>query len=110
MFEIQDISPPPRSLGIHALPPSTHNGDLIEVEGSAYVVQSVVMQYKLVRGRYKRDHARLEVQGTGRMLANLFLEELYQKEGPTGSDGHSGGSSDSSSGGGGSGGGSGGTQ
>ncbi len=149
MFEIQDISPPPRSLGIHALPPvsrlgvgpeqlagplvlscgqasgwqresgaqladptgavpcrtcrrqgsaascgcfvpfmlhllrfrpsgcpfqhraapaagtatdppaaalctqSTHNGDLIEVEGSAYVVQSVVLQYKLVRGRYK---------------------------------------------------------
>lgn len=32
---------------------NTHNGDQIEVEGSAYVVQSVIMQYKLVRGRYK---------------------------------------------------------
>ena len=99
LFEVTDISPPPQSLGIHALPPvrvgrllcatgacgratclpsarlcpvascptasrrpppspaapqNTLNGDQIEVEGSAYVVRSVVMQYKLVRGRYRR--------------------------------------------------------
>lgn len=29
-------------------------------------MQSVVLQYKLVRGRYEREHARLEVQHTGR--------------------------------------------
>jgi hypothetical protein len=28
---------------------NTHNGDQIAVAGSSYVVQSVVMQYKLVR-------------------------------------------------------------
>ncbi|GAB4818638.1 hypothetical protein N2152v2_005684 [Parachlorella kessleri] len=78
LFEVQDISPPKRSLGIHALPPTTHNGDEIEVEGSSYVVQSVVMQFKLVRGRYEREHARLEVQHTGRFLYNTFLEELYR--------------------------------
>ncbi len=32
---------------------NTHNGDQIEVEGSAFVVQAVVMQYKLVRGKYR---------------------------------------------------------
>lgn len=30
----------------------------------------------------RRDHARLEVRNTGRLLANLFLEQLYQQEGP----------------------------
>lgn len=34
-------------------PQNTHNGDQIEVEGSAFVVQAVVMQYKLVRGKYR---------------------------------------------------------
>ena len=33
MFEVKDVSPPPRILGIHSLPPDTHNGDQIEVEG-----------------------------------------------------------------------------
>ncbi|KAL4443314.1 hypothetical protein ABPG75_011051 [Micractinium tetrahymenae] len=84
LFEVHDVSPPPRSLGIHALPPNTHNGDQIEVEGSAFVVQAVVMQYKLVRGKYRRDHARLEVQNTGRMLANLYLEEMYRMGDPSG--------------------------
>ncbi|PSC75507.1 hypothetical protein C2E20_1129 [Micractinium conductrix] len=91
LFEVQDLSPPPQSLGIHALPPNTHNGDQIELDGAAYVVQSVVLQYRLVRGKYRRDHARLEVRNTGRMLANLFLEELYQREGPPGADGEAGG-------------------
>jgi hypothetical protein len=44
----QVISPPQRTLGVHALPPDTHNGDLIEVEGHNYIVESVVLQYKLV--------------------------------------------------------------
>lgn len=77
---MQDVSPPKRSLGIHALPPTTHNGDEIEVAGASYVVQSVVLQYKLVRGRYEREHARLEVQHTGRFLYNHYLEEMYRKD------------------------------
>lgn len=32
--------------------------------------------------RRRRDHVRLEVQNTGRMLANLFLENLFQRDGP----------------------------
>lgn len=78
VFEVQEVSPPPRSLGIHALPASTSNGDWIDVGGSAYVVQSVVLQYKLVRGRYQRDHQRLEVTAGGRLLAEQFLEGLLE--------------------------------
>ena len=45
----------------------------------------------------RRDHARLEVQNTGRMLATMFLEGLYQREALPGADG-GGGSSGSSGG------------
>lgn len=31
VFEVQIATPPPRSLGIYALPPLTHNGEEIEV-------------------------------------------------------------------------------
>lgn len=75
-FEVSIITPPPHSLGIHALPQNTHNGDQIEVNGSDYVVSSVVLQYKLVGGRYRREHNRLEVQQTGRYFLNMHLQSL----------------------------------
>lgn len=50
-------------------------------------LQSVVMQFKLVRGRYERDHARLEVYKTGRVLYNTFLEEMYRIDSSHLSDG-----------------------
>ncbi|EFN56875.1 hypothetical protein CHLNCDRAFT_51665 [Chlorella variabilis] len=90
LFEVEDMSPPSRSLGIHALPPNTHNGDQVEIAGSSYVVQSVVLQFKLVRGKYRRDHARLEVQGTGRWMANLYLENVFQLDAPPEGGGGSG--------------------
>jgi hypothetical protein len=108
LFEVQDISPPPRSLGIHALPPvslgarpragrrscrapdphathrprghpqNTHNGDVIELEdGSSYVVESLVLRFRLVNGRYQQEHRRLDVNKTGRFLYNTFLESVY---------------------------------
>eukprot|EP00884_Botryococcus_braunii_P003615 jgi/Botrbrau1/13254/Bobra.0074s0003.1 len=75
-FEVKVITPPPRSLGVHVLPPDTHNGDQIEVDGLDYVVSGVVLQYKLVRGRYEREHNRLEVQSTGRYITNAWLQHL----------------------------------
>jgi len=48
----------------------THNGDEIEVSGASYVVQNTVLQYKLIKGKYRPDHRRLEVHQTGRFLYN----------------------------------------
>lgn len=90
LFEVQVVTPPKESLGIHALPPDTHNGDQINIDGKVspatpsqklsprfllhlplticarcaqdFVVSSLVLQYKLVGGRYQRDHNRLDVQ------------------------------------------------
>eukprot|EP00878_Enallax_costatus_P015703 GHUV01016452.1.p1 GENE.GHUV01016452.1~~GHUV01016452.1.p1 ORF type:complete len:167 (+),score=59.64 GHUV01016452.1:421-921(+) len=47
LFEIKVMTPPPRSLGIYALPPTTHNGEEIEIDGNGYVVTSLVLQYKV---------------------------------------------------------------
>jgi hypothetical protein len=87
LFEISVATPPPRSLGIYALPPLTHNGEEIEVEGAGYVVTSVVVQFKLRQGKYVREHNKLEVLPTGRWLLNLQLESLLKATyiGPPGS-------------------------
>ena len=73
VFEVQDVSPPPQSLGMHTLPPNTHNGDEIEVEGDSYVVQKVVFRFRLTRGKYKPAERRLEVRRTGRFLYNKYV-------------------------------------
>lgn len=124
LFEIKDVSPPPRSLGVYALPPNTHTQDVIELRvdpssttedwqatgataasaASAavvastasssssdddapaddeaavrrYIVTALVLQFKLVAGRYRRDHSRLEVQPVGRYLTNLALESAFR--------------------------------
>lgn len=76
---------PPLPSRCRSLPSSvqnTHNGDQIEVMGDSYVVQKVVLRYRLVRGRYRQDHRRLEVRRTGRFLYDKFLETVYSMELP----------------------------
>jgi len=84
---VKVVTPPPRSLGIYALPPHTHNGEEIEIDGQGYVVTSLVLQYKLVKGKYVREHNRLDVQPTSRYFLNIMLDNLVQAKyiGPTGS-------------------------
>lgn len=43
-FEVRVTSPPPRSLGVHSLPPNTSSGEVIEVEGDWYMVKKMVCQ------------------------------------------------------------------
>ena len=101
LFEVNDISPPPESLGVHSLPPvrvchsvergsfhlflshfvsqNTTNGDEIEVNGQSYIVKTTTIRYKLERGRYVRDKKRVDVLGTSRYLSNLYLNQLLEK-------------------------------
>lgn len=72
-------TPPPRSLGAHALPPDTHNGDRVEIGGDAFVVRGVVVNYRLVKGRYVRAGQTLEVSTQGRFLVEKFLDGLVQQ-------------------------------
>ena len=42
-----------------------------------YVVSSLVVQYRLVKGRYERDHNKLEVQQVSRWILGRYLDNLY---------------------------------
>lgn len=80
LFDVVDATPPrPRSLGTHPLPPDTHNGDRIELDGvGAFVVRGVVLNWRLQGGRYRRAGATVEVASQGRFLAENFLEGLWR--------------------------------
>lgn len=58
----------------------------IEIDGQGYVVTGLVLKYKLVKGKYVREHNRLEVQPTGRYFVNMMLDNLIKATyvGPTG--------------------------
>ncbi|KAI8467310.1 MAG: hypothetical protein J3K34DRAFT_481681 [Monoraphidium minutum] len=86
MFEVRVITPPPRSLGVYELPPLTHNGEELVIDGEGYVVQRLVLHYKLRGGKYQRDHNALEVTPTGRYFTELMLNNLMTARyvGPTG--------------------------
>jgi hypothetical protein len=49
-YQVEIVVPPKESLGIYALPPLTHNGEQIEIDGQGYIVTSLVLKYKLVKG------------------------------------------------------------
>jgi len=76
---VQVVTPPKESLGVHAFHPDTHNGDQIHVDGKDWVVSSLVLKYKLVRGKYERDHNRLDVQEMSRYFLNMHLDTLLEK-------------------------------
>ena len=55
-------------------------GDEIEIDGQFFIVEKTRVRWKLERGRYVRDHKRLDVLGTGRYLSNMFLNSLLEIE------------------------------
>ena len=57
---------------------------MICVEDTDYVVQSLVVQFKLVRGRYQREHHRLDCMSASRFLLNRNLELCLSKKGGAG--------------------------
>lgn len=44
-----------------------------------YVVDSVMFHYKLVGGKYQRDHNQLAVHSTSRFFLNKYLDHMYKK-------------------------------
>ncbi|CAK9230368.1 unnamed protein product [Sphagnum jensenii] len=78
LYHVTVVSPPPRHLGIHSLPPNTQCGETVEVKGELYVVSGVTYRYQLRRGKYEPRQKRLDVQSTGRYFLNLYLDNLLE--------------------------------
>ncbi|XP_073393839.1 uncharacterized protein [Physcomitrium patens] len=75
-YYVTVITPPPRNLGIHSLPPNTQCGETVEVKGEPYVVSGVTYRYQLRRGKYQPSEKRLDVQSLGRYFVNLYFDNL----------------------------------
>mmetsp|Transcript_55889 Transcript_55889/g.177120 ORF Transcript_55889/g.177120 Transcript_55889/m.177120 type:complete len:98 (+) Transcript_55889:469-762(+) len=77
-YEVVVLSPPQRNLGIHTLEKNTQCGEIVAVKEQEYVVSQVTYQYKLIRGRYKKEHKRLDVKETSRYLLDMQLTDLLE--------------------------------
>jgi hypothetical protein len=58
----------------------------LQIEGQEYVVTALVLQYKLQKGKYVRDHSKLEVLRTGRFLYNEYLSSMMKLSSPRGTN------------------------
>ena len=61
-----------------------HESRCLQIDGEEYIVQSLVLRYKLQRGRYVRDHNKLEVLRAGRYLVNQYLSSMLAASGKEG--------------------------
>ncbi|KAK3262049.1 hypothetical protein CYMTET_29079 [Cymbomonas tetramitiformis] len=79
-YEVRLVTPPPKSLGLHPLPYNTQNGEVVNVKGQEFVVCGVCYQYKLCRGKYRKDNTRLDVLTPSRYILNLHLDGLFDSD------------------------------
>lgn len=75
-YEVRVVTPPPQSLGVHLLDANMQNGDTLTLADTDYVVTTVVSQYKLAGGKYRKEHNRLDVQPMSRWLLNTYLNTM----------------------------------
>ncbi|WOL04159.1 hypothetical protein Cni_G12880 [Canna indica] len=78
-FQVVEITPPPRNLGIRCFPSNIHCGECVTIEGQTYTVSAVIHRYQLRKGKYEPREKRLDVQSTSRYILNLYLENLLDK-------------------------------
>jgi hypothetical protein len=79
VYDVRRYTPPQEDLGVVTLPENMQNGDSLELNGKNWVVSRVSTRFKLLRGRYRKDGARLFVTETSRWLVDGFLQQLYEK-------------------------------
>lgn len=85
-FAVRVATPPPTDLGTHKLPKNTSCGETIEVDESWFIVDRVTTMYNLVRGKYKKDGSRLDVQRAERFFVNASLEAAFAADSAVGYD------------------------
>lgn len=49
------------------------------VRAQDYVVRTLVLKYKLVGGRYERDHSRLDCTATSRFIVDTYYDQLIAR-------------------------------
>jgi len=78
-YNVIDITPPPKNLGIRCFPSNMQCGESVTIEDKAYIISAVTYRYQLRKGKYEPSEKRLDVQSTGRYLLNNYLEMLLEE-------------------------------
>lgn len=78
-FDVEVISPPPMYLGRFQLDPRTHCGDVVEHNGSQFVVKRVRMRYKFTAGSYRVVRKCIEVKSLARKALETYLERVLHE-------------------------------
>ena len=78
-YAVRRLTPPQEDLGSVSLPPNQQNGDSFDMNGASWVVSKTAVQFKLSRGKYRRETTRLYVVETSRWLLDGFLTSIYLK-------------------------------
>ncbi|KAA8493331.1 hypothetical protein FVE85_8776 [Porphyridium purpureum] len=77
-FDIQVVSPPPRMLGRQMLQSYLGNGDVLEYDGSHYLVKRVIFHYQFKQGKFCVERKTVEVKSIARKSLEAFLSKLYR--------------------------------
>ena len=80
VYALRRFTPPREDLGVCVLASNVQNGDNIEYQDRAWVVQKVSAHYALRKGKYRPVETRLHVVEAGRWLVNEYLEGLLQRD------------------------------
>ncbi|KAJ8908236.1 hypothetical protein NDN08_008327 [Rhodosorus marinus] len=79
-FDIDVLTPPSRRLGRFRLDPRLNCGDIIDYDGTSYVVRRVRMHYAFRNGTFVVTRKTAEVKTMGRKSLESYLERLYNSK------------------------------
>ena len=79
MYELKEVTPPPRLLGEVRLAPNLGCGDILEYEANTYVVKTVSYRYQYSSGKYRMVGKGANVVQTGRDAIEKALGRLLQR-------------------------------
>uniref|UniRef100_A0A7S3E7F6 Uncharacterized protein n=1 Tax=Rhodosorus marinus TaxID=101924 RepID=A0A7S3E7F6_9RHOD len=79
-FDVNVLTPPSRSLGRFRLDPRLNCGDIVDYEGTSYVVRRVRMHYAFRNGTFVVTRKTAEVKTMGRKSLESYLERLYNSK------------------------------
>mmetsp|Transcript_34856 Transcript_34856/g.66966 ORF Transcript_34856/g.66966 Transcript_34856/m.66966 type:complete len:184 (+) Transcript_34856:175-726(+) len=79
LFEVREITPPPKRLGLFRLEPSTGCGDMIEARNTTFVIKKVAYKYMYSGGSYKMVSKGADVKETSRDAVEQFMNRMLDR-------------------------------
>ncbi|KAL1498481.1 hypothetical protein AB1Y20_013806 [Prymnesium parvum] len=76
LYDVKEVTPPPKKLGTFRLEPSLSCGDIIQHKGRTFVIQKVSYMYSYVGGTYRMTSKGADVKETSREAVEKFMTRM----------------------------------